>query len=92
MKCKHKHKETKNEEIGGYNIPESCTTEYDIYCKDCGKYLGHWYYGSTDLEYFLNTAGIFKRIRFYINDKWIIVKGQIRRIVKHEKENDDLPF
>lgn len=92
MKCKHKHEETRNEEIGGYNIPDGCTTEYDIYCKDCGKHLGHWYYGHTDLEYFLNTASIFEKIRFHIQDKWIILKGQIRKMVKHEKENDDLPF
>jgi hypothetical protein len=92
MKCKHKHEETKNVEIGGYNIPESCTTEYDIYCKDCGKYLGHWYYGNTDLEYFLNTAGLLVKLKFYIKDKLVILKGKCRRILKNEKENQDLPF
>lgn len=49
MKCKHKNHEDKNICVGGYNIPDGCVTEYDIYCKDCGVYLGHWAYGTDDL-------------------------------------------
>lgn len=45
-KCKHKHTEIINEEIGGYNIPDGCTTEYDLYCKDCNSIIAHWAYGS----------------------------------------------
>ena len=92
MKCKHKHEEIRNEEIGGYNIPESCTTEYDIYCKDCGKYLGHWDYGSSDLEYFLNTAGIFKRLKFYVKDRIKLLKYKIYEKKHDLKENNNLPF
>ena len=90
IKCKHKHEETKNEEIGGYNIPEGCTTEYDIYCKDCGEYLGHWAYGTTDLEYFLKTASLFQKIKFYIKDK--LITKRLKKKMKNIDENSDLPF
>lgn len=91
MKCKHKHEETRNKEIGGWNVPDGCTTEYDIYCKDCGKYLGHWAYGSTDLEYFLNTANFIKKCKFYIKDK---IENRIYKkyMKKYKNGNDDLPF
>lgn len=34
-----------NKEIGGYNIPQSCLTEYDVQCLDCGEIVAHWAYG-----------------------------------------------
>lgn len=89
-KCKHKYEESRNEDIGGYNIPEGCITEYDIFCKDCGKYLGHWAYGSTDLEYFLNTASTFQRIKFYIKDKIQHLKN--KKYNRQYEDNQDLPF
>lgn len=89
-RCKHKHEETRNEEVGGYNIPDGCTTEYDIYCSDCGEYLGHWAYGSTDLEYFLKTAGIFKRLKYYIKEK--LEMRKYKKQMKGLDENSDLPF
>lgn len=90
-KCKHKHEETRNEDIGGWNIPEGVTTEYDIYCKDCGQYLGHWAYGNTDLEYFLNTANFYQKFKFYIKDK---IQNRIYKkyMKKCKDENNDLPF
>lgn len=90
IKCKHKREESRNEEIGGYNIPDGCTTEYDIYCKDCGEYLGHWAYGNTDLEYFLKTAGMFEKLKFYIKDK--ISLRKYKKQMKGLDENSGLPF
>lgn len=45
FKCKHKRQEEKNCYYEDYHC-----VEYDIYCKDCGKYLGHWAYGYSDVE------------------------------------------
>lgn len=87
-KCKHKHIETKNEEIGGYNIPDGCTTEYDIYCSDCGEYLGHWAYGSTDCEYWYNTeATLFQKIKEHIKDIYLKIKSKFEN-----EDNEELPF
>ena len=91
-KCKHKYHETRNEEIGGYNIPDGVTTEYDIYCKDCGEKLGHWVYGLTDIEYYLNyeLKGIKKlraKFKYYVLDS---IKNYI--INKKYKNDNDLPF
>ena len=91
-KCKHKRQTTKNEEVGGYNIPEGLTTEYDLICSDCGKYLGHWAYGNTDLEYFFNTAGVFKRFKFYIKDWLSDMKLKIKYRKFSKDNDDDLPF
>ncbi len=38
-----------NHEIGGYNIPDGCITEYDAKCMNCEEIIGHWAYGSWDL-------------------------------------------
>lgn len=91
-KCKHKcAHEIRNEEIGGYNIPEGVTTEYDIYCSKCGEYLGHWAYGSTDLEYHLNyELNWWKRILFKLNLKITDTKLKIK--YKKYDDNGDLPF
>lgn len=44
--CKSHNIETCNEQIGGWNIPDGCLTEYDARCKDCDEIIGHWAYGS----------------------------------------------
>lgn len=97
-KCKHRHIETINEEIGGYNIPNDCTTEYDVYCKDCNKIIAHWAYGSFDdpadvIKY--QTRGINKLkawIRYYIIDsiKKYFINKRIEKIYKNN--GNDLPF
>lgn len=99
MKCKHKNIEIINEEIGGYNIPEGCTTEYDLYCKDCKKVIAHWAYGSFDdpddvIKY--QTKGILNKIRAWIRYH-VIYKLEnyflSRKINKVYKDNNDnLPF
>lgn len=48
-KCKSKNLEECNHQIGGFNIPEGCLTEYDIKCKKCGAICGHWEYGSWEV-------------------------------------------
>lgn len=45
-RCKHKNLVEKNMISGGYNIPLGTIEEYDIFCKDCGKWLAYWSYGS----------------------------------------------
>ena len=96
MKCKHKHHEERNYEVGGYNIPDGCTTEYDIYCKDCGKKLGHWAYGYTDIGYYLNyelnwVQRIFAKLIIKLDDvKWKIRHKKIQR--KFDTNNENLPF
>lgn len=91
MKCKHKQHEIKNEEIGGYNIPDGTTTEYDIYCKDCGKYLGHWAYGETDLDYHLKyKLNWWKKLLFKIHIKITDIKLKIK--YRKYDDNGDLPF
>lgn len=37
-----------NHDIGGYNIPEHCLTEFDMRCADCGALVAHWAYGGWD--------------------------------------------
>lgn len=97
MKCKHKKLEIENEIIGGYNIPDGCVTEYDLVCKNCGKVVAHWAYGSLDnpediIKYQLK--GI-KKIRAWIKYNTIekIKNYFIRRKVnKLLKKDSDLPF
>lgn len=83
-KCKHKNEGIRNQEVGGYNIPDDCLCEYDIYCKDCGKYLGHWSYGYYDEEYNFNTITRFSKIKHYLE--------QFISKIKMSKIKDDLPF
>lgn len=52
-KCKHINKEMSNIISGGYNIPDGMIEEYDIVCKDCKEVLGHWAYGSYDIDYMI---------------------------------------
>lgn len=91
-KCKHKCAyESRNEEIGGYNIPEGVTTEYDIYCSKCGEYLGHWAYGSTDIEYHLNyELNWWKRILAKLHIQ--ITDAKLKIKYKKYDDNGDLPF
>ena len=35
-------------EVGGFNIPEGCVTEYDVYCENCNSLVAHYAYGSWD--------------------------------------------
>ena len=91
-KCKHKHHEIRNEEIGGFNIPESCTTEYDIYCADCGEKLGHWAYGVSNIEYRLKyELNWWQRIIEKLKVAIIDIKYRIKNIREHDN-NGDLPF
>lgn len=97
MGCKHKNIEIINEEIGGYNIPEGCTTEYDLYCKDCKKIIAHWAYGSFDdpldvIKY--QTKGIRKvksYIKYYTIEKvkliFLKISNKLSKI-----DDSDLPF
>lgn len=43
--CKSTNIKHCNHEVGGYNIPEGCVTEYDAVCDDCKHIVGHWAYG-----------------------------------------------
>lgn len=45
MMCDSSNLHECNKEIGGYNIPEGCLTEYDVQCSDCGEIVAHWAYG-----------------------------------------------
>lgn len=97
-KCKHKYIEIVNEEIGGYNIPEGCTTEYDLKCKECREIVAHWAYGSFDdpddvIKY--QTKGRLNKLRAWI--KYHIfdsIRNYFlnKRLNKICKNNDDLPF
>lgn len=96
-KCKHKVHTTANVEIGGYNIPDGCTTEYDIVCKDCGEYLGHWAYGYSDLDYHLKyELKFFQRIKAIVKIKIhdILWGIKVKRFNKkyNINDNNDLPF
>mgnify|MGYP000578565300 CR=1 FL=1 len=96
-KCKHKIHTIANEEIGGWNIPESCTTEYDIVCKNCGEKLGHWAYGSADIEYHLRyELNWWKRIlaKLHIETeetRWKIKDRKFRKKFNVD-DNSDLLF
>ena len=46
--CGSKHLIEDNVEIGGFNIPEGCTAEYDVYCENCNSLVAHYAYGSWD--------------------------------------------
>lgn len=91
-KCKHRHHEERNIIREDYH-----TVEYDIYCEDCEEYLGHWAYGLTDIEYYLNyeLKGIKKikeKFKYYIIDtiKNHFINKKIDKLCK--KNNSDLPF
>lgn len=99
MKCRHKNTEIINEEIGGYNIPEGCTTEYDLYCKDCKQVVAHWAYGSFDdpddvIKY--QTKGIFRKVKAWFSYHLVyrirdyFISRKINKICKNS--NDNLPF
>lgn len=86
MKCKHKNHEHKNIDIGGWNIPDGCVTEYDIYCKDCGRYLGHWAYGYDDIGEYEYYNKWYRKLLNKIRILFIRIKS------KFIKDNDILPF
>lgn len=51
IKCPHcggKKLEQCNREVGGYNIPDGCLTEFDMCCKECGEVVAHWAYGGWE--------------------------------------------
>lgn len=53
-KCNHKYTHISENIIsGGYNTPQGMIEEYDIVCSNCKEILGHWAYGSSDLDYML---------------------------------------
>ena len=80
-KCKHKRQEEKNCYYEDYHC-----VEYDIYCKDCGKYLGHWAYGYSDVEENLYFEKWYNRL-FYT------VKTKIKSLLnKNNFDDSDLPF
>lgn len=95
--CKHKNVDIVNEEIGGYNIPEGCVTEYDLYCKDCKKIVAHWAYGSFDDPMYVikyQMKGI-KKVKAWI--KYNIVERikyyfMNRKVNKLMNKDSDLPF
>lgn len=96
-KCKHKIHTTANVEIGGYNIPDGVTTEYDIVCAECGEKLGHWAYGYPDLEYHLNyELNWWKRILAKLHMKLIDSRCNVNikkiRRKNNIKDDEDLPF
>ncbi|MCI8446481.1 MAG: hypothetical protein HFH31_03185 [Bacilli bacterium] len=95
-KCKHKIHTTTNREVGGYNILEGITTEYDIICAECGEKLGHWAYGYADVEYYLNyeLKGLKKikaKFRYYVIDQ---IKAHFSNKIDElfNKNNNNLPF
>ena len=86
-RCKHKHWEERNILKEDYY-----TVEYDVYCEDCGKYLGHWNYGCSDVEENIKFEKWYNRaihiIKTYIKNKILDFK-----IWGFKKHNDtDLPF
>lgn len=76
MKCNHKCLHLQENIIsGGYNIPQGIIEEYDIICSKCGENLGHWAYGSADIDYILKYEykgfkKIYKNIEFWWNYKF----------------------
>ena len=84
-KCKHKNQFDENIYYDEYGA-----VEYDTYCANCGKYLGHWAYGYYDLDYSLNTAKTIRktRLKFKIWIENIIFDFKYRKSIK----KNDLPF
>lgn len=87
-KCKHKHWEERNNYYEDYHC-----VEYDVYCEDCGQYLGHWAYGHSDVEENIKFEKWYNRL-FY-NIKTVIQNKiydfKIYGFKKHN-DNNDLPF
>lgn len=82
MKCKHKHHTTDNIISGGYNIPQGMIEEYDIICSDCGKLLGHWVYGSYDIDYMIKyELKGFKKLKVILD----LYKEKIKQKIKNRK-------
>ena len=54
-RCNHKHcvHNSVNQITGGYNIPDGCTTEFDVECSRCKEIIGHYAYGSYDIDYMI---------------------------------------
>lgn len=85
-RCKHKNQFDEN-----IYYDEHGAIEYDTFCANCGKYLGHWAYGYYDLDYTLNyeVKGIKKiKLKFKILLENIIFKFKYRKSIK----DNDLPF
>lgn len=52
--CKHKCPHLQENVIsGGYNTPQGMIEEFDVVCSNCNEILGHWAYGSFDIDYML---------------------------------------
>ena len=82
-RCKHLHREERNRYIEDYHC-----VECDVYCSDCGQYLGYWAYGYSDVEENIYFEKWYNRLFYSIKTK--IHNFKICGIKKHD--NDDLPF
>ncbi len=85
-KCKHENQFDEN-----IYYDEHGAIEYDTFCANCGKYLGHWAYGYYDLDYDLNyrLKGLKKmKVKLKIWIENIIFKFKYRKSIK----NNELPF
>lgn len=80
-KCKHKRQEQRNCYYENYYC-----VEYDVYCRDCEKYLGHWAYGHSDVEENLYFEKWYNRLFYSVKTK---IKSFFR---KNNYDDSDLPF
>lgn len=86
-KCKHIHITERNQLYDEHGI-----IEYDVYCEDCEKYLGHWAYGYSDVEENLYFEKWYNRFIYNIKSR---IKNKILdfKIWGFKKHDDtDLPF
>lgn len=79
-KCKHKCTHIPENVIsGGYNMPQGFIEEYDVVCENCKETIGHWAYGSFDIDYMIKfQLKGFKKIKAIWNH---IIKPKIRRFL-----------
>lgn len=70
--CKHKCPHLQENVIsGGYNTPQGMIEEFDVVCSNCNEILGHWAYGSFDVDYILKyELKGWKKIIANIKYKW----------------------
>lgn len=54
-KCKHNCNHSPINIISGnYNVPQGFIEEYDVQCDNCKEIIGHWAYGSFDIDYMID--------------------------------------
>lgn len=85
-KCNHKNCIHLQENIisGGYNIPQGFIEEFDVVCSRCNEIIGHWAYGSFDIDYILKyELKGFKKLFANIKYLWDYkVKLKMKGLIK----------